>query len=50
MDFNLSLENYNLRIPFTCSLTISMKTDVLGVYDRPPTDPDAILLRKIGED
>ncbi|KAG6476130.1 hypothetical protein ZIOFF_065366 [Zingiber officinale] len=22
-------------------------TDVLGVYDRPPTDPDAILLRKI---
>ncbi|RRT38318.1 hypothetical protein B296_00043884, partial [Ensete ventricosum] len=24
-------------------------TDVLGVYDRPPTDPHAILLRKIAE-
>ncbi|URD86932.1 Amino acid kinase family [Musa troglodytarum] len=27
-----------------------LQTDVLGVYDRPPTDPHAILLRKIDED
>lgn len=26
-----------------------MKTDVLGVYDRPPTDTNAILLKEIGE-
>lgn len=25
------------------------KTDVYGVYDRPPTEPDAILLKEIGE-
>ncbi|XP_058080245.1 isopentenyl phosphate kinase isoform X1 [Magnolia sinica] len=25
-------------------------TDVLGVYDRPPTDPDAVLLREIAVD
>lgn len=24
-------------------------TDVFGVYDRPPTEPDAVLLREIGE-
>ncbi|THU45108.1 hypothetical protein C4D60_Mb02t14390 [Musa balbisiana] len=27
-----------------------LQTDVLGVYDRPPTDPHAILLRKIAVD
>ncbi|KAM7251857.1 hypothetical protein ACFE04_023740 [Oxalis oulophora] len=26
------------------------KTDVLGVYDRPPTEPDAVLLREIAVD
>lgn len=25
------------------------QTDVFGVYDRPPTEPDAVLLREIGE-
>lgn len=27
-----------------------LKTDVLGVYDRPPSESDAILLREIGND
>ncbi|XP_058080246.1 isopentenyl phosphate kinase isoform X2 [Magnolia sinica] len=27
-----------------------VQTDVLGVYDRPPTDPDAVLLREIAVD
>lgn len=26
-----------------------MKTDVLGVYDRPPSEPNAVLLREIGK-
>lgn len=26
-----------------------MKTDVFGVYDRPPAEPNAVLLREIGE-
>lgn len=31
-------------------LNCEFKTDVLGVYDRPPSEPNAILLREIGKD
>lgn len=30
-------------------INVIYKTDVSGVYDRPPTDPNAVLLREIGE-
>jgi len=32
------------------SIKYDSKTDVYGVYDRPPTEPDAILLKEIGKD
>jgi len=31
------------------SIKYDSKTDVYGVYDRPPTEPDAILLKEIGK-
>jgi len=31
------------------SIKREQKTDVFGVYDRPPTEHDAILLKEIGE-
>lgn len=30
-------------------IQLQLKTDVFGVYDRPPTEPDAVLLREIGK-
>lgn len=36
-------------ITWTFSIKHSWKTDVYGVYDRPPTEPNAILLKEIGE-
>lgn len=30
-------------------LMLDWQTDVLGVYDRPPSDPNAVLLREIGK-
>lgn len=41
----LTIDNFML----SASLKIEMQTDVHGVYDRPPTDPNAVLMREIGQ-
>jgi len=46
----LSLSDIVLSgILYCYPINMDWKTDVLGVYDRPPVEPNAVLLREIGE-
>ncbi|KAL9254912.1 Isopentenyl phosphate kinase-like protein [Drosera capensis] len=44
--FSRAVSIFNQFFLYTCF----WKTDVFGVYDRPPSEPDAILLREIAVD
>ena len=37
-----------VSILISCPIHSSFKTDVFGVYDRPPSEPGATLLKEIG--
>lgn len=45
----LSVWYVSSDILYCYPINMNWKTDVFGVYDRPPVEPNAVLLREIGE-